>query len=65
LLFEPSHDVWQNELIRVQVLRGLGESRVAVHLLKPVELPALLEQSNSALVTEIMEVQVDHPELGA
>lgn len=43
----------------------VGERCVAVHLLEPVELPALLEQSNPALVPKIMEVQVDHPELGA
>jgi hypothetical protein len=64
-LLELPHDIGQDELIGVQVFRGLGQTRVAVHLLQPVELPALLQQSNPALVTEIMEVQVDDPEPAA
>jgi hypothetical protein len=63
-LLELSHDIGQDELIGVQVFRRLGEGRVAVHLLEPVELPAFLQQANPALVTEIMEVQVDRLELG-
>jgi hypothetical protein len=42
------HDIGQDELIRVQVFRRLGERRVAVHLLEPVELPAFLKQPNPA-----------------
>jgi hypothetical protein len=55
-LLELAHDIGQDELIRVQIPRRLGQTRVAVHLLQPVQLPALLEQSNPALVTEIMKV---------
>jgi hypothetical protein len=64
-LIELSHDIGQDELVGVQVPRGLGETRVPVHLLEPVELPALRQPSNSALMTQVMKVQVDHPELRA
>ena len=34
-------------------------------ILEPVEQPALLQQSNPALMTQVMKVQVDHPDLRA
>ena len=57
-LLELSHHIGQDELVRMEVLRRLRERRVTVHLLEPVQLPASLKQTNPALVTEIMKVQV-------
>jgi hypothetical protein len=59
-LLELSHHIGQNELVRMKVFRRLRERRVAVHFLEPVQLPAFFKQPNPALVTEIMEMQVDH-----